>query len=145
MGQLKFISPSNVLSLKVPRVGKGERAPAAKANTYRPGDIEPPLPLTPELAGRRRFAGVADRSSGAGSSVRRPSLGCPYAIDRASVGDTQANPSSRRCRISPKPYTRRFLARPDRSPMVKARDASACRKPHAFGRVRDCASSALSA
>ena len=48
MGQLKFSSPSNVLSLRVPRVGKGERAPAAKANTYRPGDIEPPLPLTPE-------------------------------------------------------------------------------------------------
>ena len=48
MGQLKFISPSNVLSLRVPGVGKCERAPAAKANTYRPGDIEPPLPLTPE-------------------------------------------------------------------------------------------------
>ena len=48
MGQLKFSSPSNVLSLRVPRVGKGERAPAAKANAYRPGDIEPPLPLTPE-------------------------------------------------------------------------------------------------
>jgi Bacterial SH3 domain len=48
MGQLKFVSPSNVLSLRVPRVGKGERAPAAKANTYRPGDIEPPLSLTPE-------------------------------------------------------------------------------------------------
>ena len=48
MGQLKFSGPSNVLSLRVPRVGKGERAPAAKANTYRPGDIEPPLPLTPE-------------------------------------------------------------------------------------------------
>ena len=48
MGQLKFSSPSNVLSLRVPRVGKGEWAPAAKVNTYRPGDIEPPLPLTPE-------------------------------------------------------------------------------------------------
>ena len=48
MGQLKFSGPSNVLSLRVPRVGKGERAPAAKANAYRPGDIEPPLPLTPE-------------------------------------------------------------------------------------------------
>ena len=48
MGQLKFISPSNVLSLRVPGVGKCEQAPAAKANTYRPGDIEPPLPLTPE-------------------------------------------------------------------------------------------------
>lgn len=48
MGQLKLIPQSNVLSLRVARVWKGEAAPAAKANTYRPGDTEPPLPLTPE-------------------------------------------------------------------------------------------------
>jgi hypothetical protein len=53
MGQLKLISPSNVLPLRDARVwnrqpnDQGE----AKANTYRPGDIEPPLPLTPERLG----------------------------------------------------------------------------------------------
>ena len=141
--------------------GRVERAPAAKANTYRPGDIEPPLPLTPErleliksyaenvLRGAEgspasqiahRFAPRAQEALSGDTS-----LGCPYAIDRASVGDTQANRSSRRCRISSKPYTRRFLARPDRPPMVKARAASAYGKPHAFGRVRDYAPCPLSA
>ena len=48
MGQLKLIPPSNVQSLRVPRVWKRGAGQAAKANPYRPGDIEPPLPLTSE-------------------------------------------------------------------------------------------------
>jgi hypothetical protein len=48
MGELKL--PTNVLSLGAVRASKGEAEsrPEAKANGYRPGAMEPPLPLTPE-------------------------------------------------------------------------------------------------
>lgn len=50
MGQLKRMPPTNVLSLRVARVWKGEENShgEVKANGYRPGAMEPPLPLTPE-------------------------------------------------------------------------------------------------
>ena len=48
MGQPKLIPPTNVLSLRVARVVKGEANchGEAKAESYLAGDIEPPLPLT---------------------------------------------------------------------------------------------------
>ena len=42
MGALKLIPPTNVLSLSVARVFKGE----GKANNHLSGATEPPLPLT---------------------------------------------------------------------------------------------------
>ena len=49
MGQLKLKPPSNILSLRVPRAkGEANDQGEAKAKGYRPGDIQPPLPLTPE-------------------------------------------------------------------------------------------------
>lgn len=47
MGQLNIIPPSDVLSLKGgSRLQGGTGHRGAKANTYRPGDTQPPLPLT---------------------------------------------------------------------------------------------------
>jgi Bacterial SH3 domain len=50
MGQPKLIPPTNVLSLRVARVVKGEANfhGQAKAESYLAGAIEPPLPLTPQ-------------------------------------------------------------------------------------------------
>jgi hypothetical protein len=50
MGQPKLIPPTNVLSLRVAQVVKGEANchGEAKAESYLPGAIEPPLPLTPQ-------------------------------------------------------------------------------------------------
>ena len=50
MGALKLIPPTNVLSLRVAPVLKGEanRHEEAKANSHLPGATEPPLPLTPQ-------------------------------------------------------------------------------------------------
>jgi hypothetical protein len=48
MRQLKLVPPSNVLSLRVASVWKGERTGPreVKASTYRPGATQPALPLT---------------------------------------------------------------------------------------------------
>jgi hypothetical protein len=46
MGELKL--PTNVLSIGAARASKGDIAPEARAVAYRPGGMEPPLPLTPE-------------------------------------------------------------------------------------------------
>jgi hypothetical protein len=54
MGQLKLSPSANVLSLGAARASKGDVEPPpeakteAKANGYRPGAMEPSLPLTPE-------------------------------------------------------------------------------------------------
>ena len=50
MGQLKLIPPSNVFSLNVARVLRGEANPQTEAKSYKPfsGLTQPPLPLTAE-------------------------------------------------------------------------------------------------
>jgi Bacterial SH3 domain len=50
MGQLRLVSPSNVSSPRTARVRTGEAngRGGAKADGYEPGDLEPPLPLTPK-------------------------------------------------------------------------------------------------
>ena len=48
MGQLKLIAPAKVQPLKADALGEDNTKRAPKANGHRPGDIEPPLPLTPQ-------------------------------------------------------------------------------------------------
>jgi len=84
MGQLKLIPPTNVLSLSVARVFKGE----AKANNHLSGATEPPLPLTLQrLELIKAYAKDPWRSAEEPLATRIPQHLAPGAPARPPSGD----------------------------------------------------------
>jgi len=84
MGQLKLIPPTNVLSLSVARVFKGE----GKANNHLSGATEPPLPLTPQrLELIKAYAKDPLRSVEEPLATRIPQHLAPGAPARPPFGD----------------------------------------------------------
>jgi Bacterial SH3 domain len=84
MGQLKLIPPTNVLSLSVARVFKGE----GKANNHLSGATEPPLPLTTQrLELIKAYAKDPLRSAEEPLATRIPQHLAPRAQGASPSGD----------------------------------------------------------
>ena len=90
MGALKLIPPTNVLSLRVAPVLKGETncQGEAKASNHLPGATEPPLPLTPQrLELIKAYAKNPLRSAEGPTAARIAQRFAPRAPAAAPSGD----------------------------------------------------------
>jgi hypothetical protein len=90
MGQLKLIPPTNVLSHRVARVVKGEANchGEPKAESYLPGAIELPLPLTPQrLEAIKAYLNVPLRSDEELAATRIPESLAPRVQAAPPAGD----------------------------------------------------------
>ena len=88
MGQLKLIPPTNVLSQRVARFVKGEANCHGEAESYLPGAIEPPLPLTPQrLEAIKAYLNVPLRSDEERAATRLPESVAPRAQAAPPAGD----------------------------------------------------------